>query len=235
MIFVIPKIEEENEVLDIVPYYERIKYSKFLDIFKSIYSNIINFNKDVEVTATKDYLDSKKEVEEIEKNKDNLEVKEINIENDIIEEKHYSKESLHIVTKEEQELLNYGTKVHKVLEQIDFKNPHLELFDLNKKMEEKIKSFLNSEIIKDNINGVFYKEYEFTYLEDNTHSHGIIDLLIEQPDKMIIIDYKLKNIDDENYNKQLNGYRKYIKEKTKKEVDCLLYSIQDERFRIVYE
>ena len=235
MIFIIPKIEEENEVLDIVPYYERIKYSKFLDIFKSIYSNIINFNKDVEVTATKDYLDSKKEVEEIEKNKDNLEVKEINIENDIIEEKHYSKESLHIVTKEEQELLNYGTKVHKVLEQIDFKNPHLELFDLNKKMEEKIKSFLNSEIIKDNINGVFYKEYEFTYLEDNTHSHGIIDLLIEQPDKMIIIDYKLKNIDDENYNKQLNGYRKYIKEKTKKEVDCLLYSIQDERFRIVYE
>ena len=235
MIFVIPKIEEENEVLDIVPYYERIKYSKFLDIFKSIYSNIINFNKDVEVTATKDYLDSKKEVEEIEKNKDNLEVKEINIENDIIEEKHYSKESLHIVTKEEQELLNYGTKVHKVLEQIDFKNPHLELFDLNKKMEEKIKSFLNSEIIKDNINGVFYKEYEFTYLEDNTHSHGIIDLLIEQPDKMIIIDYKLKNIDDENYDKQLNGYRKYIKEKTKKEVDCLLYSIQDERFRIVYE
>ena len=102
-------------------------------------------------------------------------------------------------------------------------------------MEEKIKSFLNSEIIKDNINGVFYKEYEFTYLEDNTHSHGIIDLLIEQPDKMIIIDYKLKNIDDENYDKQLNGYRKYIKEKTKKEVDCLLYSIQDERFRIVYE
>ena len=235
MIFIIPKIEEENEVLDIVPYYERIKYSKFLDIFKSIYSNIINFNKDVEVTATKDYLDSKKEVEEIEKNKDNLEVKEINIENDIIEEKHYSKESLHIVTKEEQELLNYGTKVHKVLEQIDFKKPNLELFDLNKKMEEKIKSFLNSEIIKDNINGVFYKEYEFTYLEDNTHSHGIIDLLIEQPDKMIIIDYKLKNIDDENYDKQHNGYRKYIKEKTKKEVDCLLYSIQDERFRIVYE
>lgn len=235
MIFVIPKIEEENEVLDIVPYYERIKYSKFLDIFKSIYSNIINFNKDVEVTATKDYLDSKKEVEEIEKTKDNLEVKEINIENDIIEEKHYSKESLHIVTKEEQELLNYGTKVHKVLEQIDFKNPNLELFDLNKRMEEKVKSFLNSEIIKDNINGVFYKEYEFTYLEDNTHSHGIIDLLIEQPDKMIIIDYKLKNIDDENYDKQLNGYRKYIKEKTKKEVDCLLYSIQDERFKIVYE
>ena len=235
MIFVIPKIEEESEVIDIVPYYERIKYTKFLDIFKSIYSNIINYSKEVDIAATKDYLESKKETEEIEKEQDNLVIKEINIENDLIEEKHYSKESLHIVTKEEQELLDYGTKVHKVLEQIDFKNPKLELFNLNKRMEEKIQSFLNSEIIKKYIDSVFYKEYEFTYLEDNTHSHGIIDLLIETEDKMIIIDYKLKNIDDENYDKQLNGYRKYIKEKTKREVECYLYSIQDEIFRRVNE
>ena len=52
---------------------------------------------------------------------------------------------------------------------------------------------------------------------------------------MIIIDYKLKNIDDENYDKQLNGYKKYIKEKTKREVECYLYSIQDEIFRRVNE
>ena len=45
---------------------------------------------------------------------------------------------------------------------------------------------------------------------------------------MIIIDYKLKNIDDENYDKQLNGYRSFLKKKTKKEVDCYLYSIMDE-------
>ena len=38
-----------------------------------------------------------------------------------------------------------------------------------------------------------YKEYEFTYEEDNSISHGIIDLLIEREDKMIIVDYKLKN------------------------------------------
>ena len=65
-----------------------------------------------------------------------------------------------------------------------------------------------------------YKEYEFTYLEDNKYSHGIIDLLIETPTKMIIIDYKLKGITDENYDKQLNGYRKVIKDKTKKEKEC---------------
>ena len=31
-----------------------------------------------------------------------------------------------------------------------------------------------------------YKEYEFIYNEDNQKLHGIIDLLIEKEDKMII-------------------------------------------------
>ena len=48
---------------------------------------------------------------------------------------------------------------------------------------------------------------------------------------MIIVDYKLKNIDDPLYDKQLNGYRKVIKEKTDKETDCYLYSIMDNKFR----
>ena len=52
---------------------------------------------------------------------------------------------------------------------------------------------------------------------------------------MIIIDYKLKGIDDENYDKQLNGYLRVIKDKTKKGVDCYLYSIMDNCFRQVKE
>ena len=52
---------------------------------------------------------------------------------------------------------------------------------------------------------------------------------------MIIVDYKLKNIDDSNYDKQLNGYREFLKKKTKKEVECYLYSIIDEEYRKVKE
>ena len=50
---------------------------------------------------------------------------------------------------------------------------------------------------------------------------------------MYIIDYKLKNIDDPNYDNQLNGYRKYIEELTKKSVKCYLYSIINEDYREV--
>ena len=52
---------------------------------------------------------------------------------------------------------------------------------------------------------------------------------------MIIVDYKLKNINDEAYDKQLNGYRKVIKEKTNKEVECYLYSIINSEFRKIEE
>ena len=62
-----------------------------------------------------------------------------------------------------------------------------------------------------------------------------MDLVIENEDKMIIVDYKLKNIDDDAYDKQLNGYREFLKKKTKKDVECYLYSIIDEVFRKIKE
>ena len=43
--------------------------------------------------------------------------------------------------------------------------------------------------------------------------HGIIDLMLEYSDNIKIIDSKLKNISDNEYLKQLNGYKTYI-EKT---------------------
>ena len=97
----------------------------------------------------------------------------------------------------------------------------------------KIASFLNSKIIKDNINSKIYKEYEFIYKNNNIIKRGIIDLLIENDKEFIIIDYKLKNIDDPLYDKQLLGYKDYIKTKTNKKVSCYLYSIMDSKFREV--
>ena len=70
-----------------------------------------------------------------------------------------------------------------------------------------------------------YKEYEFVYEEDNIIYHGIIDLMLEYDDYIKIIDYKLKNISDEAYLKQLNGYKKYIEKVFNKKVSIYLYSI----------
>ena len=229
LIIVIPEQQEPKEVFDVIPVYERSNYNSFLSIIKSIYSNIIPYIKKTDVIGTKDY-EYGVEKKKIERINNNLEVNEINIETHEIEEKHYSKEKLHLTTKEEKEVMEFGTKVHEYLEELNFSNPNLDLIK-EQNLREKIKSFLESDLMKERLNNKMYKEYEFIYEEDNTKSHGIIDLLVDDKDKYIIIDYKLKSIDDELYDKQLNGYRKYIKEKTNKETYCYLYSIIDEKYR----
>ena len=49
----------------------------------------------------------------------------------------------------------------------------------------------------------------------------------EYDNEYIIIDYKLKNIENEAYKNQLNGYKKYIQDMTGKTVKVYLYSFID--------
>ena len=71
---------------------------------------------------------------------------------------------------------------------------------------------------------------QFASNKKNRHDeikHGFIDLMLEYDNHIDIIDYKMKNITDENYLKQLNGYKKYIEGISEKEVNIYLYSILD--------
>lgn len=236
MIIVLPEQEETNEVFDIVPTYDREKYNSFLSIIKSIFSVLLPFEIKTDVKITRDYQISQSTSftpNQLTDQSTQITVTELNISTEDIAEKHYSKDSLHLITKEEQETMDYGTRVHEILETIDFTNPTPVLTLLPSSLQEKINLFLSTPIIKENLSSKMYKEYEFTYLIDNTYSHGIIDLLIEKDSEMIIVDYKLKNIADQAYDQQLNGYRSIIEEKTNKKVSCYLYSIMDNTFRKV--
>ena len=199
----------------------------------SIYPNIESYSRVVNVVPSKAYLDSSKGNLTVTSSDILLDVKPLNIENDFIEEKHYSKDSLHLITKEEVELMEFGTKVHEVLEQMNFKNNNLDKFRVDNYIKDRINIFLSSDLMRDKLDFEMYKEYEFIYEEDNKISHGIIDLLIDCGDYLMIVDYKLKNIDDINYDKQLNGYREYLEKKTGKRVECYLYSIMDSIYRMV--
>ena len=123
--------------------------------------------------------------------------------------------------------MKYCTKVHELLELIDFKNPNYELIN-DKFIENKIKKLLENNIFNNISNAKIYKEYEFIYELDNIKYHGIIDLMLEYSNYIDIIDYKLKNIKDEAYIKQLTGYKNYIENKTNKKVNIYLYSIMNE-------
>ena len=49
--------------------------------------------------------------------------------------------------------------------------------------------------------------------------------MLEYQDNIKIIDYKLKNINDDAYIKQLNGYKDYIEKLFNKKTSIYLYSI----------
>lgn len=143
-----------------------------------------------------------------------------------MEEKRFSKNLPELVSKEAEMNMQYGTKIHEILEYTDFKN-----FDPSEIedefIREKITHFVESELLKDVQNAKIYKEYEFVYSKDDSEYHGSIDLMLEYDTHIDIVDYKLKNTTDKHYLDQLNGYKSYIETISKKPVDIFLYSIID--------
>lgn len=225
MIFILPSNTKENNksIGDIIDNSIRGKYNSFAsimyslesitkDYYKNIDINDINLSKDYNMISNNNYKEHLKLIN------DKIEVNTTCIPSSIKENKTFSKKDIHIVTKEEEDKLLYGRLIHELFECTDFNNLD-NLSDNNKKIIER---FLEKvDISHANI----YKEYEFIYEEDNTTYHGIIDLMLEYQDNIKIIDYKLKNINDDAYIKQLNGYKNYIEKLFNKKTSIYLYSI----------
>ena len=235
MIIVLP--DKETRTLEknndgVIEEIRRLSFNKLSSFIYGIKNYLSSYFEQVDTEKlglTKNYLYPKKIVQETLNNiKDNINVEEINIENEVVEEKHFSKETNKIITKEENDLMKFGTKVHEIFELLDFRNIDLSLVD-NKFIRNKVEKFLSNDLLKNISNANIYKEYEFIYNKDNNEYHGIIDLMLEYDNHIDIIDYKLKSITDENYIKQLNGYKEYIEKISNKEVSTYLYSILDEK------
>jgi len=235
MIFVTSFREKEtNKVNTLVEDNIRLKYKSFLDILESVKENIKNYITNInieDINLTKDYNQIKTSNYQnlIDKNNEIIIKKEINIHTNKEEEKHFSKTTNKLITKEEQKNMEFGTYMHYLLELIDFKNPNYE--NIDKFYKNKIENFLKQDLLKNISEANILKEYEFIHEENNTIYHGIIDLMLEYNTHIDIIDYKLKNIDDENYINQLNGYKNYIENRTNKQTNIYLYSIIDNKFK----
>lgn len=239
MIFVLPDYEDDEDYDDnkMVSSNKRLSYKNFSDMLASIKDKLNIYEKKIDLNSlnlSKDYnLNIKSNVfDAIGESNNKIETSVINLPEPIeITESHYSKSTLTLNNQDTLSKMKFGTDMHYYLEILDFNNPDLSI--IPDEFKDKINKFLNSDLMTDILEAKTYKEYEFIYNYDNNLTHGIIDLLVEYNDHFDIIDYKLKNIDDENYDKQLNGYRSYIESISNKKVNCYLYSIIDEDYREV--
>lgn len=206
----------------------KLKYMSFRDILNSIYSVIESCIKNVDVDIDVNYKDIvnpdiSKYLKDV---TDDIVDKDLSITYNELGSSHFSKSNNEIINKNENKNLEIGTKIHYILEMIDFRNPNYSIID--NKYVEFIKAFLDSELMK-NLNCKIYKEYEFKYTLDLVEYHGFIDLMMEYDDYINIIDYKLKHTEDLAYTKQLEGYKNYIESITGKKVYTYLYSILDKK------
>jgi ATP-dependent exoDNAse (exonuclease V) beta subunit len=92
---------------------------------------------------------------------------------------------------------------------------------------------INTDLFKGLIKPKFYQEYEFYQETEKANYRGVIDLLIIDQNMVYALDYKLKNIEDLGYRKQLIGYYEYLKDKVDKPIKLFLYSLHDELLKEV--
>ena len=241
MIFILPDtIKENHEYQDEkVNDNEKLNYRSFLDILTSIKSKLIPYIKNIDLKTlnlTKKYnlINGNNLFDSLKKTNEKIEIKNIEKKEAVAKsESHFSKNDLKIFTKDEKEIMEFGTKMHYYLETLDLKNPILS--EICSPYKEKIESFLNCDLIKNINKAKIYQEYEFIDNSSNIEKHGIIDLMLEYDDHIDIIDYKLKNINDEAYLKQLNGYKEYIEKISNKDINVYLYSILNSIYQKVEE
>ena len=233
MIIITSLNDSENESIDLVDLDIRLKYTSFASILNSISSNILEYTKNIDlnnIKLTKDYtLIKSDQILDNMISDQILDVQEINLNKDIIEEKRFSKNNLSLITKDINDKIEFGSKLHSMFEYLDFKKRDLSLID--PKYHIFFENFFNSPLLKDIDSANIYKEYEFMYQSEDKLLHGIIDLMLEYFDHIDIIDYKTKNIDDQEYEKQLIGYKDFISLKTNKKVYIYLYSIIDSTYK----
>ena len=225
IIIVCPLDKEKTGYNTLVPSSVRLNYNRISDMLESILPVLEPYIKDIdfnEIKLTKDYekVKSYNYKERIEKTDKKITKIKNNIEYSVLNESRYSKSSTHLVTLEEYNNMKSGTKLHYIFETEDFKNsnnPYILRFIKNIDT-----NYINC-----------FKEYEFIYEDFKEIKHGFIDLMLEYEDHIDIIDYKMKNIDDLEYLKQLKGYKAYIEKLCMKHVNIYLYSIIDNKLKSI--
>ena len=136
----------------------------------------------------------------------------VSLSNEVVVNKHASKELDDDV---DNELLLLGNKYHYYLELVDFST--LDTSFIEDELDRKrITRFLSNDLFKNMKDANVMHEYPFYDEEENVH--GVIDLLVEHLDHIDIVDFKLSHVDDIQYEKQLNTYKRYISKITKKPI-----------------
>ena len=250
---IIDRLSFEKENKDIKIEHLRVLYVALTRARESL---VLIFNEDVKKKYSElNYLSSFQELlmvnNDYEKYYKNIEITDEGLKNGYIPKekvdivyltlKDFKKEEIvkekasHDLYKIDDEILKSvetGTILHSYFEKVNFLNNDFEYeikrFNIDEDVKKYLYNFKNQEIF----NTVSIREFhELPFYEDNIS--GVIDYILEKENEFLIIDFKMKKIEDIGYIKQLHTYKNYLKNRTKKEVKTYLYSIINNELRLI--
>lgn len=224
IIFVSPKLKKNEDELDD---YLKAKCRSFYDFNNAVYDVLSRYTIEVDVIncgLSKNYLKNVDRAKQILKNElknNNKKYIQMENKNEKINKSHFSKTINEIITLDEYKKLEIGKAFHQALEYasvLEKTNPYQNIL---------VDKFINHPFIKSHVFINEYHEYPFI---DHNNQKGVIDLILETADEIYIIDYKLRNVNDEAYLNQLSKYEEYLKTITSKKINKYLYSIFEQKF-----
>lgn len=137
----------------------------------------------------------------------------------------YAKSADSLRTASENAAIQFGSELHEILQNFDFRHPSTELERLPERTRKLIAPLIHMAPLNNLENRTIHQEMSFLYETDGQKHQGVIDLLIVGSDAAWIIDFKLKKINDPAYIRQCDGYRAYVEAMTGKPVTTYLYSL----------
>mgnify|MGYP000936415708 CR=1 FL=1 len=225
LIVVAPKFTEsfrsKTKLLNLI---DRLNYKSFFDVFSSVSASI---NQSIEQVSpfglSKDY-EKGKDISPVNFEKGRpLIIKPVSLKKQKIESRTASSKTFGLLNKNQIENIKFGNLLHEILEFLDFKEDvqkQLKELDLPIVFKERIISLFLQPLFKKDILNT-YHEYPFI----NGDINGVIDLIIETKEELIIIDYKLSDLSKPEYIGQLEIYRNYLETISEKSVQAYLYSL----------
>ena len=151
-------------------------------------------------------------------NDDAVELKNINVKPEIVNKKRASKERSDEVS---SDLLEFGNEIHYLLEITNFDSKDTS-FIADVRMRRYVDNVLRAKVFGNIKNSQVLHEYSF--FDEKNGVSGIIDCLVVKDGSIDIVDFKLKNLDDEKYVLQLHTYRDYIEQISDKPIRMYLIS-----------
>ena len=223
--FIFNESDEENLYLEIEKQYKKIKHyfndefahlaiSKTIDLYFSLISSKLRKpNKLVGALYINHYYDlNTKMIDEnslnLEKNTQESLIYDFKVNNEAMSETNVIKRASKMISEDEvdESLLLKGTRMHEIFEVLDFKTYDTSFIE-DRSEKEMIEKVISLPLFQSFKKDLVYKEY--SYLTPASQK-GFIDLLVIKEKEILIIDYKLSNIDKSEYIHQLKTYHQVI-------------------------